>query len=306
MIWVGLCLLLLVFAMPFWIEARRKPVDASFRNAAPGRFTTLSQGVTHYDWIGPETGPVAICVHGLTTPSYVWRGVAQGLADDGYRVLIYDLYGRGYSDRPAGLQDRAFFLRQLDDLLNDQDVNGKFVLLGHSMGGAIATHFAAAHPARIAQLILVTPAGIMLSIDRLTRFIVSTPVIGDWLMYAFYPRQLRAYTEAERNLPTSVPDITDMQQAELDRKGFVPAVLSSMRGFLIRPLRTEHESLRAAGVPVRAIWGRLDPVIPISAKDRLAEWNPDAQQHVVDAGGHGLPYTDTEEILRFLRNTTGS
>lgn len=35
----------------------------------------------------------------------------------GYRILTYDLYGRGYSDRPSGKQNREFFLQQLDDLL---------------------------------------------------------------------------------------------------------------------------------------------------------------------------------------------
>lgn len=81
-------------------------------------------------------GPVAVCVHGLTTPSFVWHGLARGLATFGYRVLIYDLYGRGYSDRAPGHQDQAYFLQQLNDLLEDQQIKGDITLLGYSMGGA--------------------------------------------------------------------------------------------------------------------------------------------------------------------------
>jgi pimeloyl-ACP methyl ester carboxylesterase len=297
-IWaIGLGSLALLLAMPFLIEARRTTMDDTARKDAPGHFANLSQGVTHYCWIGPDAGPVVVCVHGLTTPSFVWNGLAAGLARIGYRVLIYDLYGRGYSDRPVGVQNGAFFLRQLHDLLSDQQITGDFVLMGHSMGGAIATLFAAANPARVRHLVLLTPAGIATMAGGLTRFIVATPLLGDWLMHAFYPRQHRAYTGTERDLPSSVPAIVDLQQAELRNRGFIPAVLSSMRGTLGTPLREEHETLKEAGVPVLTIWGGLDPVIPASAADTLARWNPDARQEIIATGGHGLPYADTDTVL---------
>jgi pimeloyl-ACP methyl ester carboxylesterase len=64
----------------------------------------------------------------------------------GHRVLTYDLYGRGYSDRPGGEQDARFFIRQLEDLLEHQGVTQPVTLLGYSMGGAIGAAFAAKHP----------------------------------------------------------------------------------------------------------------------------------------------------------------
>ena len=143
-----LLILLAVFAaFPLGIEARRKPMSAAARQDASGDFVTLSQGVTHYEWLGPARGPVAVCVHGLTTPSFVWRGLARGLARMGFRVLIYDLYGRGYSDRVQGRQDRVFFLRQLNDLLADQQVNGDITLVGYSMGGG-DRHYVCLGPSR--------------------------------------------------------------------------------------------------------------------------------------------------------------
>ncbi|MDK3071491.1 alpha/beta hydrolase [Sedimentitalea sp. JM2-8] len=295
----------LLAALPVWRETRRRKIDAAARTDAPGRFAVLSQGVTHYRWTGPEKGPVVVCVHGLTTPSFVWNGCAAALAELGYRVLTFDLYGRGYSDNAPGVQDAAFFLRQVQDLLDDQKITSDFVLVGHSMGGAIAACYAAAHPDRVRHLVLITPAGMALQANALTRFIAKTPIIGDWLMLAFYPRQHRLHTKTERALPTSVPGIVDLQQRELDRRGFIPAVLSSLRGILRGTSRGEHERLRDAGVPVLAIWGGRDPVIPASAGERLAAWNPETRQEVIATGGHGLPYTDTGAVVALVRDALG-
>lgn len=304
MIWLVLIVAFaLVVAWPLLQEHRRRPMDAAARKSAPGQFANLSQGVTHYQWIGPVRGPVAVCVHGLTTPCYVWHGLAAGLAALGYRVLVYDLYGRGYSDRPPGIQNRGFFLRQLDDLLADQEVAGDITLLGYSMGGAISASWAAAHPDRIRQLLLLAPAGMGAAVDAMTRFMVRTPVIGDWLMLALFPGQFRKGTEAERPLPGTVDRIVDRQQAELGFRGYIPAVLSSVRGMLAGDLQQEHRKLHRANVPVLAVWGRDDDVVPLAAMGRLTEWNRDTRQEVIDGAGHGLPYTHTDQVLDALRET---
>lgn len=295
--------LLIVIALPHLQEAMRKPMNNAARKDADGSFATLSQGVTYYEWHGPKRGPVAVCVHGLTTPSFVWRGLAKGMVLLGYRVLTYDLYGRGYSDRVPGPQDRAFFLQQLTDLLEDQKVGQDITVCGYSMGGAIATVFAATHPERVRHLVLLAPAGMGVNMGPVTRFVAQTPVIGDWLMLASFPRRHRKATDAERRLPSSVENIVGLQQRELRYKGFVASVLASMRGILSETLQAEHKAIHNAGVPVLAIWGRKDTVIPLSAMGQLAEWSRDAKQEVIDTAGHGLTYTDTDVVLDKMRET---
>ena len=293
-------ILLALIATPILIEISRTPMGEAQRHTAPGQFARLSQGVTHYRWLGPVRGPVIVCVHGLTTPSFVWGGLTRGLALLGFRVLIYDLYGRGYSDRIKGKQDAGFFLTQLEDLLAHEGVGDDVTLLGYSMGGAITTCFAAAHPDRVRQLILLAPAGMGMAQGKLAKFIINTPVIGDWLMLALYPSNLRAGLRAERDTPSSVEGITDLQDAELNHRGFVPAVLSSLRGVLLRPLKEEHQKIHRSGIPVLAIWGREDEVIPIGALGTLAEWSRNARQEVIDGAGHGLTYTHSDEVLAIL------
>ncbi|WP_323776492.1 alpha/beta hydrolase [Leisingera sp.] len=292
--------ILILILFPLLREQLRKPMNAKARQSAPGSFARLSGGLTHYRWNGPLRGPVAVCVHGLTTPSFVWDGVAQGLAAMGYRVLSYDLYGRGYSDRPAGLQDRAFFTSQLEELLADQEVDDDITLIGYSMGGAIATAFAAASPGRLRELILLAPAGFGTSPGRLTRMIRQIPGLGDWLMHALFPALHIRGTNAERKLPSSVPGITDLQQRELACRGYIPAVLSSLRGILNEDFTEDHRRLHSHGVPVMAIWGQEDAVIPPNSPGRLAEHARSIRQEEIPGAGHGLPYTHTGEVLQII------
>jgi pimeloyl-ACP methyl ester carboxylesterase len=304
MMWLVLIVLGLI-AVPVTIELMRGAMGDAARKDAPGKFALLSQGVTHYQWLGPDRGPVALCIHGLTTPSFVWRGMAAGLALMGFRVLIYDLYGRGFSDRPKGKQDAAFFLQQLNDLLIHEKVDGPLTVVGYSMGGAIGAHFTAAHPGAVKQLILLAPAGMQHAVGKSAIFARDTPILGDWLFLLTYPRALRRGIKSEADLKSSVENMTALQNAETDRRGYFPAVLSSFRGILRETAEDAHRAIAAAGVPVLAVWGAQDDVIPLEARDILAKWNPNATHAVIDGAGHGLTYTHTDDVLRAIRGSRG-
>lgn len=298
-------------ALPVVAEARRRDISRGAKGqdgdagANSGGYAALSQGTTFYRWRGPPGGPVVVAVHGLTTPSQVYDAVAEGLARLGFRVLVYDLYGRGRSGVAQGLQDQAFFLRQLGDLLGDQGVKGRFVLIGYSMGGAIATAFAAANPDRVTHLVLLAPAGVEIVEDRIGRFACAVPGAGDWLHAVLTPPRMRRALGPLRDAPTQVPGIVAVQLGELRRKGFLAAVLSSWRGMLSGPQEDAHRRIAQADVPVLAIWAQDDDVIPLRAAKLLAQWNPQARQVVVQDAGHGLPHTHADEVVALLRSDPG-
>lgn len=299
MIWfVLLCAALGV--APFLREHYRPKMSDGRRGSAPGQFVELSQGVTHYHLTGPAEGPLIVCVHGLTTPSFVWGPLAKGLAAMGFRVLVYDLLGRGYSDRPEGTQTKGFFNTQLNDLLTHLEVDAPFHMIGYSMGGAIAAGFAAAHPTRVRRLVLLAPAGMHLVSTPLIRFIRDRGLAGLWLMLAAYPLQLRRGIEAERALPEVDAGICDGQEAQLEFAGFVPAVLASLRGILRHPMEGEHLTLRRNNLPVLALWGADDAIIPASAIGQLTAWNRDVIHEVIEDAGHGLTYSHAEILLTHI------
>lgn len=297
---VFLAVVALVGLAPKLIENRRAPRDDSFRAQAPGEFAALSQGLTHYRWVGPVRGPVAVLIHGLNTPSTVWNEIADGLGEIGYRVLVYDLYGRGFSDAPAGAQTSAFFLQQLDDILADQELADDLTIVGYSMGGSIATAFAAANPHRMKRLILIGSGGVKTQESEFTTFCRTRPLIGDWVHGLLGGRRMKAAI-AHDPAAKAAPDIASSQRAEIGRRGFLPAVLSSRRGILSDLQDAEHRKIGREGIPVLAIWGEKDTVIPIKAIGVLAQWNRAARQEMIEGADHAMPYSHTEETLAHLR-----
>jgi len=244
---------------------------------------------------------VVVAVHGLTTPMAAFDTIAQGLGAMGYRVLTYDLYGRGLSDAPKGRQDAAFFVQQLQDLLEDQAVDGDVTLMGYSMGGSIVTAAAAAHPHRVARLILLAPAGIEMREDRFDALCRKLPGVGDWLFLTASGWRMRR--ELLRGARRGDPEhVIAQQAAQLSRKGYRAAVLASRRGLLAQRQEQEHRLMGCLDIPVIVIWGGQDRIIPLSALGRLAQWNRSAKHEVLEAADHALPYRNGVDVVECLRS----
>lgn len=294
-----------VAAAPWIAERLRRPMTRERQQAAPGCIARLAEGRTHYRWSGAETGPVAICIHGLSTPSYIFAGTERSLAALGYRVLTYDLFGRGYSDRVPGRQDLDFFVVHLRGLIDHLDVSVPLTVIGYSMGGAIATVFAAQEGARVRDLVLMAPAGLLPVYDTLADRIWTAPVLGDWLMPVAGAWALRRELSRSRNRATIIPDLDERQLAETRTRGFLPALLSARRNALREVLDDDHKAIRARGTRVLAIWGEQDDVIRARALSRLSELNPDAHHHQIAGAGHEFPQTHPAEVGEALREFLG-
>lgn len=299
--WIVL-LVALVCAVPLAAEWMRRPMSAARQGAAPGAFADLPQGRTHYRWSGREGDPIVVCVHGLSTPSFVFAATERSLVTLGFRVLTYDLFGRGYSARVAGRQNAAFFRTQLQDLLAHQGVTGPVTVLGFSMGGQIATDFAARDD-RVERLILVAPSGLVEMPSR--NWVWTAPVIGDWLTRVFGGMALRRELVEHKSLATVIPDFEDRQAAETQMRGYLPALLSSRRHMLSRVALDEHRWVADDKTPVLAIWGTADPVIPRRAMSELARLNPTAEHVEIREAGHNLLQTHPTEVAAALQGFLG-
>jgi len=64
----------------------------------------------------------------------------------------------------------------------------------------------------------------------------------------------------------------------------------------------QHRSISRDGIPVIAIWGEEDNVIPVSALGTMAQWNRTAHHEVVKGAGHALPYSHGAQVVEFLRD----
>lgn len=298
--WIIPLLVLAGLAALPWLGERARQSSDAFRAQAPGRFAKLSQGATHFQWLGGARGPVIVCVHGLTTPSPVWYAIAKGLVGMGYRVLIYDLYGRGFSDAPRGEQTGDFFAQQLQDLLDHQELTDDVTLMGYSMGGSIATHFTAKYPDRVRRLILLASGGAWLREDRLTEKSRTWPILGDWIHAVLATRKDRRSLRTQLGLPFDIKGIVEVQLGEYRSRGFVRSVLSSRRHMLADFQEDAHRSIGREGVPVVAIWAEKDEIIPLKSLGAMTQWNRSIRQEVVPGAYHDIGYVNSGEVVNLL------
>ncbi|WP_179949365.1 alpha/beta fold hydrolase [Burkholderia sp. MSMB1078WGS] len=107
----------------------------------------------HYVSWGRDDAPAVVMLHGLRSYAHTWAPVAAALVDR-YRVVALDQRGRGLSDwDPRRDYYAPAYVRDLDALVRALDLR-RFVLVGHSMGGANALVYAAAQPERLAGLVI--------------------------------------------------------------------------------------------------------------------------------------------------------
>ncbi|MGB4538619.1 MAG: alpha/beta hydrolase, partial [Prolixibacteraceae bacterium] len=105
--------------------------------------------------------PTVIFLHG-GPGGYVHSSIINQMkevAQNGYDVYLYDQIGSGLSDRLPKPKDYSFekHLRDLNEIINTQIKAENIILIGHSFGGILATHYTANHPEKISKLILSSP-----------------------------------------------------------------------------------------------------------------------------------------------------
>ncbi len=301
--WLSLLFLWLLanlLVAPWVFERARAEMNSALRHDAPGGFVKLSRGLTHYQWHGRGKGPLIVMIHGVASPSWVFQALIPGLTKMGFRILTYDLYGRGYSDRPNGPQHEAFFLTQLEELLAALKIDEELSLLGYSMGGAIATAFAARHPERVDRLMLLAPAGIMYRPGPLLQRCAKWGLIGRWAWDCLGGWALRRAALAQA-AQSHIPDLVERVRAETRTRRYLRAILSSERHILSITQEREHRAIAQTPIAVISVWAEQDAPIPLAAIGKLTEWNRTCYKYEIKSAGHGFVHTHPDEVIDALR-----
>jgi pimeloyl-ACP methyl ester carboxylesterase len=105
-------------------------------------------------------GKVVMLLHGKNFSGAYWDSTATALLQNGFRVIMPDQVGFGRSSKPAQFQYSFHLLAQNTKSLLDSLGIDKVVVLGHSMGGMLATRFVLQYPGRVEKLILENPIGL--------------------------------------------------------------------------------------------------------------------------------------------------
>jgi 4,5:9,10-diseco-3-hydroxy-5,9,17-trioxoandrosta-1(10),2-diene-4-oate hydrolase len=134
------------------------------RPATPpfGRLLSLPDGYDmHY--LEHGTGPAVVFVHGSGPGVSSYSNFFPNykvIAAAGYRALLPDMLGFGWSSKPTGIDyTLELFTSTLGAFLDKLDVR-RCVLVGNSLGGAISLGYTLKHPERVSKLVLMGPGGI--------------------------------------------------------------------------------------------------------------------------------------------------
>ncbi|HNK62666.1 MAG TPA: alpha/beta hydrolase [Anaerolineales bacterium] len=285
--------------MPFPYLGETKELNTATRQGMGGSFIALTDGVTHYELGGDEGRPVVVLVHGFSVPCFIFDPTFDFLTQNGFRVLRYDLFGRGYSDRPQTPYNVDLFVRQLKDLLdalNLKSVN----LLGLSMGGPISASFMDRYPDRVTRYILIDPAGARpIDLSPLLR-LVKLPMVGDLLLGLFGSAGMVKGIAADLFTPELVEQFQARYKAQMQFHGFKRAILSTMRNHMLDSFLNVYERIGKLGKPTLLFWGRQDHTVPFEHSTDLCKAIPHVDFHVIENCGHIPHYEKPEEVNRVL------
>jgi len=239
-------------------------------------------------WDGPPGAPRVALVHSLALHGGMWQGVADHLAGRA-SLLALDCRGHGASGRAPGPYTTAIFA---DDLAAVLDAVGwdRAVIAGCSMGGCVAQHFAASHPARTTGLVLFD----------------TTAWYGPDAPAAWAERAAKARAGGMRALAA-------FQAARWFTAGFDPAVLArwldAFAGNDIACYEATCAMLGAADLrpllpriaaPTRIMVGAEDAATPPAMAQAIAEQIPGAGMEILQGAKHLLPIERPEAAARTI------
>ncbi|MFN2571415.1 MAG: alpha/beta fold hydrolase [Gemmatimonadales bacterium] len=271
-------------------EAQRYPAGTPFR----AQYRTIDG--TQLRIIDSGRGTPVVLIHGFAASIYVWRYTLPPLVGAGYRVVAFDTRGFGFSGKPAHGYSNADYSRLVVALLDSLGISSA-VLVGHSMGGAIAAEVALTHPDRVRGLVLMDAAG----------FGVRWPGVlkmARWPFLGAVVTRMQGRWSTEKILRSTYADSAKVTKADVDQyyapvrdPGFGRALRGVLREFRFDSLVGR---LAAVQAPTLILWGDADRWISLRDGSKFAREIPRSEFVVVARAGHNIPEESPEQVNQLL------
>ena len=292
--------------MPFPYLGEDLELNQTTRAEAPGSFVRLADGITHYEMAGPADAPVIVLVHGFSVPYFIYDPTFEFLSASGFRVLRYDLFGRGWSDRPRLPNEIGLFIRQLHDLIEALQLRTPLTLTGLSMGGPITASFTVAHPGIVAANIFIDPVGTH-AINYGALGALTLPLIGELVFGLLAGERMVKNIASDFFDPSWVQEFQERYRVQMRYSGFRRSILSTLRGRMLSGFPETYRDLGRLAKPTLLLWGREDQTVPFTDSMDLRALLPHCEFHAFEGSGHIPHYEKPAEVnpilLEFLERT---
>lgn len=255
-----------------------------------------------------EGDSVVLLIHGIVGCAEQWDPVVRILAEH-YTVLAPDLLGHGESAKPRGDYSLGAYAASVRDLLVALG-HRRATVVGHSLGGGVAMQFSYEYPPFAERLVLVSSGGLGREVHPLLRAatLPGSEIVLPWIahqrlhgMASFLGHGL-----GRIGLRTG-PDLAEMVRgygslADADAR---MAFIHTLRAVLdITGQRVSATDRLYLGelLPSMVIWGRRDPLIPVSHAEVAQEGLPGSRLEIFEDAGHFPQLYDPFRFARTLRD----
>ncbi|MCX8072391.1 MAG: alpha/beta hydrolase [Candidatus Binatia bacterium] len=266
----------------------------------------------HYvDWGNPELPPMVL-VHGGRDHARNWDWVALQLRNE-YHIIAPDLRGHGDSQWAiGGSYSVADYTLDLAQLINALELP-PFVLIGHSLGGSVALHFAGTYPERVKKVVAIEGLGPppWLIVERPARERMREWITEMQALARRHPRRYPSLQQAMDRMREANPRLTEEQARHLTVHGCYRAEDGTYLWKFDNYVRATAPYLSAMR-DARELWGEITcPVLLVRgeeswasdpAKDGRAAAFRNATVVNVPHAGHWVHHDQLEAFLRIVRD----
>jgi pimeloyl-ACP methyl ester carboxylesterase len=271
------------------------------------QFIELSFGTVHYIYHPSSSqSSLNVFVHGYSTPMEMWQDIFQSLVKDNQPCLVYDLYGRGWSDSPHIPMNIDIFVCQLAELLYALNLPyDKYNLFGVSMGGAIIQRFTELYPSRVSKLVLCCSAGLNVAKpSKILYFILSIPILGA-MAFKFSMQRVNGKKERKKwAFPDKGYYEKHKELFELgcrQHPGYLRALFSTVNYFDFESSLKSVEVIAKLNIPKLIIWGDKDPLVPVENAYRYHQLYKNSTLTIIPGGTHMILIEHSEQIIDAIR-----
>ena len=226
-------------------------------------------------------GDVVVFLHGSGTGASGhtnFKNNFSALRDAGFRVILPDLPGYGFSSKPEDeIYSLEYFNKKLIELLDALKVQ-KFSLIGNSLGGALSLGLALEHSSRVQKLILMAPGGV-----ENREVYDSMPGIKKLLSDFLGGNMDQEKIEGLLELFPYDKSIISKEMVD-ERMEILPLMNTQVMATMDIP--NMESELSSITQPVLAFWGMNDQFIPISGAMKIGDGCPNAQIMLFSQCGH--------------------
>jgi len=234
---------------------------------------------------GVKEGKAVLVLHGWGIGSDSWVEAAVLLAQNNFCVIVPDMPGFGKSEAPKAAWNVDDYVEWVKNFAKELKLE-KFVLIGHSFGGQVATKFAMASPEKVDKLVLCAAAVVrkprLGSRQRLAKFLARGKIIAQKIPLGIYP--------ALRKINYKIAGVKDYSQLRgVMAQTFLNVVAESVL-----------DEARKIKTPTLIVWGEKDKETPIEDAHETNKAIAGSRLEIIKNAGHKLHRAHPQELKNII------